>query len=465
MTNTRKVDRIAPEPRKLFGTDGIRGRANDHPMTPEMALQLGRAVAHVFKRTEGSARPRIVIGKDTRLSNYMFETALQAGICSMGVDAVQLGVLPTPGIAFMTTGMRADAGVVISASHNPYDDNGIKFFAADGFKLPDDVESQIEELVATDGLFQHRAHGGDIGRAYRIQDAVGRYSVFLKSTFPRLLDLDGLRVVVDCANGAAYKVAPEVLQELGAEVIPMGTSPDGTNINDGVGALHPDGMARRVRALRADVGIALDGDADRCILCDETGAIVDGDRILLLLARRLKARGQLRHDTVVATVMSNLGLERALAKEGIRMERAQVGDRYVVEAMREKGYNLGGEQSGHLVLTDFATTGDGLLAALQVLAEMAEKRKPLSEVAAGLETVPQVLESVRVARKPPLETVPAIARTIAAAEATLGSAGRVVVRYSGTEKKCRVMLEGDDDGVIRALARDIVDAIVSELGT
>ena len=453
--------------RKLFGTDGIRGRANDEPMTPELALKLGRAVAHVFKRTPHSsgARPRVVIGKDTRLSNYMFETALQAGICSMGVDAVQLGVLPTPGIAFMTTGMRADAGVVISASHNPYDDNGIKFFAEDGFKLPDDVERQIEELLESQVLFDSRAHGADIGRAYRIQDAVGRYSVFLKSSFPRTLDLDGLRVVVDCANGAAYKVAPEVLQELGAEVIPLGTSPDGTNINAGVGALHPEGMAKKVRELRADIGIALDGDADRVILCDAHGEIVDGDGILLVLARRMKARGQLAKDTVVATVMSNLGLERALAKDGIKMERAQVGDRYVVEAMREHGYKLGGEQSGHVVMTDFATTGDGLLAALQVLAVMAETKRPLHEIAVGLSVVPQVLESVRVARKTPLEDVPSIALAIADAEKTLGARGRVVVRYSGTETKCRVMIEGDDDTQIRALAKRIVDAIVRELGT
>ncbi|PKN58842.1 MAG: phosphoglucosamine mutase [Deltaproteobacteria bacterium HGW-Deltaproteobacteria-14] len=453
---------MSQAPRKLFGTDGIRGRANDHPMTPEMALQLGRAVAHVFKGEH--ARPRIVIGKDTRLSNYMFETALQAGICSMGVDAVQLGVLPTPGIAFMTTGMRADAGVVISASHNPYEDNGIKFFAADGFKLPDEVELKIERLMEGSALLSHRALGGDIGRAYRIEDAVGRYVVFLKSTFPKHLDLTGLRIVVDCANGAAYKVAPEVLYELGAEVFAIGTQPNGTNINDGVGALYPQRIAERVKELRADIGIALDGDADRCILCDEQGRIVDGDSILLMLARAMKANGTLAHDTVVATTMSNLGLERALSAIGVRMERAAVGDRYVVERMREGGFNLGGEQSGHLILSDVATTGDGLLAALQVLGLLVAGKEPLSVLSGGLQRVPQTIKSLRVGSKPPLDTLPATSAAIATAERDLANTGRVVVRYSGTESKCRVMLEGDDPRVIDAHASAIAHAIRSEIG-
>jgi phosphoglucosamine mutase len=453
---------VSQAPRKLFGTDGIRGRANDHPMTPEMALQLGRAVAHVFKGEH--ARPRIVIGKDTRLSNYMFETALQAGICSMGVDAVQLGVLPTPGIAFMTTGMRADAGVVISASHNPYEDNGIKFFAADGFKLPDEVELKIERLMEGSALLSHRALGGDIGRAYRIEDAVGRYVVFLKSTFPKHLDLTGLRIVVDCANGAAYKVAPEVLYELGAEVFAIGTQPNGTNINDGVGALYPQRIAERVKELRADIGIALDGDADRCILCDEQGRIVDGDSILLMLARAMKANGTLAHDTVVATTMSNLGLERALSAIGVRMERAAVGDRYVVERMREGGFNLGGEQSGHLILSDVATTGDGLLAALQVLGLLVAGKEPLSVLSGGLQRVPQTIKSLRVGSKPPLDTLPATSAAIATAERDLANTGRVVVRYSGTESKCRVMLEGDDPRVIDAHASAIAHAIRSEIG-
>lgn len=452
------------EQRKLFGTDGIRGRANDYPMTPEMALMLGRAVAHVFRRDHrpDKGRPRIVIGKDTRLSNYMFETALQAGICSMGVDAVQLGVLPTPGIAFMTTGMRADAGVVISASHNPYDDNGIKFFAADGYKLPDDVERQIEDIVHHNDIAAYRAHGADIGRAYRIADAGGRYAVSLKSTLPRNLSLDGLRIVIDCANGAAYKVAPEVLYELGAEVIPLGTSPDGTNINDNIGALHPDIMAKKVREMRADLGIALDGDADRVILCDAEGRIIDGDHILLILARRLKAQGRLPHHTAVATVMSNLGLERALARDGIHMERVQVGDRYVVERMREGGFTLGGEQSGHIVMTDYATTGDGLLAALQVLAAMVEGQASLSSLASGLTHVPQVMLGVRVAKKPPLDSLPSVKSAISLAESQVAD-GRVLVRYSGTEPKCRVMLEGDDEALIRHHCELIAKAIELEL--
>jgi len=450
------------ESRKLFGTDGIRGRANDYPMTPEVALQLGRAIAHVFRRTQ-SSRPRIVIGKDTRLSNYMFETALQAGICSMGVDAVQLGVLPTPGIAFLTAGMRAEAGVVISASHNPYDDNGIKFFAADGFKLPDDLERQIEALLDKNHVADHRAHGADIGRAYRIQDAVGRYAVFLKSTFPRHLALDGLRIVIDCANGAAYKVAPEVLYELGAEVIPLGTAPDGTNINEGVGALYPEVMAKKVRETRADVGIALDGDADRVIMCDAEGRVLDGDHVLMMLARRMKAQSRLAHDTLVATVMSNLGLERALRGLGVRMERVQVGDRYVVERMREGGFVLGGEQSGHIVMTDYASTGDGLMAALQVLAAMAESGRPLSELGSGLEPVPQVLEGVKVTSKPPLESLESVVQAIDDATRAIGD-GRVLVRYSGTEKKCRVMLEGDDAQLLRRHADAIVAAIVKEIG-
>ncbi len=449
------------EQRRLFGTDGIRGRANDFPMTPEVALQLGRAIAHVFRRSQ-SSRPRIVIGKDTRLSNYMFETALQAGICSMGVDAVQLGVLPTPGIAFLTAGMRAEAGVVISASHNPYDDNGIKFFAADGYKLPDELERQIEDLLENGHVSDHRAHGADIGRAYRIQDAVGRYAVFLKSTFPRQLALDGLRVVVDCANGAAYKVAPEVLYELGAEVVPLGTTPDGTNINAS-GALHPEVMAKRVRETRADLGIALDGDADRVIMCDADGTILDGDTLLLMLARRMKAQGRLTHDTVVATVMSNLGLERALRALGIKMERVQVGDRYVVERMREGGFVLGGEQSGHIVMTDYASTGDGLMAALQVLAEVVETRRPLAELARGLEPVPQVLEGVKVTSKPPIESLDGVMAAIAEATRAVGD-GRVLVRYSGTEKKCRVMLEGDDAALLQHHADVIVAAIRREIG-
>jgi phosphoglucosamine mutase len=448
--------------RTLFGTDGIRGQANVHPMTPEVALQLGRAVAHVFRGQH--PHPRIVIGKDTRLSNYMFETAIQAGICSMGVDAVQLGVLPTPGIAFMTSGMRADAGVVISASHNPYDDNGIKFFAADGFKLPDEVEAQIERLVHGGQLDDQRALGRDIGRAYRIHDAGGRYCVFLKSTFPRDLSLMGMKVVVDCGNGAAYKVAPEVLYELGAEVTSLGVSPDGTNINEDCGALHPSRMATAVRERGADLGIALDGDADRVFLSDENGAIVDGDAILGILADHMARLGQLAHGTVVATVMSNLGLERALVSRGLRLERTAVGDRYVVERLKAGGFVLGGEQSGHILMLDHTTTGDGLLTALQVMAIVARTGKPLSELRRIVEPVPQVLRGVMVASKPPLLSLPEVARAIASAEQELGTAGRVLVRYSGTENKCRVMLEGDDGDRIAAMAADIAAAIERAIG-
>ncbi|MDP6945104.1 MAG: phosphoglucosamine mutase [Myxococcota bacterium] len=448
--------------RRLFGTDGIRGRANEHPMTPELALQLGRAVAHVFKGAH--PRPRIVIGKDTRLSNYMFETALQAGVCSMGVDAVQLGVLPTPGIAFLTTGMRADAGIVISASHNPYFDNGIKFFAANGFKLPDRLELEIERLIEGGHLDEHRARGKDIGRAYRLDDAVGRYCVFLKSTFPRHLSLNGLALVTDCAHGAAYKVAPEVLYELGADVTTLGVSPDGVNINDGAGALHPEHMAALVRERGAHAGIALDGDADRVILCDEHGQILDGDTMLAILATHMQAQGVLSNDTVVATTMSNLGLERVLSSHSINLVRTDVGDRYVVERMRQGGFNLGGEQSGHLLMLDHTTTGDGLLIALQVLAISVETGRPLSELASLMERVPQVLQSFAVGAKPALSSLATVQQAISSGEARLADRGRVVVRYSGTEPKCRVMVEGDDDDEITSVAQDIHDAIIEAIG-
>jgi phosphoglucosamine mutase len=448
--------------RRLFGTDGIRGRANEHPMTPELALQLGRAVAHVFKGAH--LRPRIVIGKDTRLSNYMFETALQAGVCSMGVDAVQLGVLPTPGIAFLTSGMRADAGIVISASHNPYYDNGIKFFAADGFKLPDSVEYQVEQLISSGHLDQYRARDKAVGRAYRVEDAVGRYCVFLKSTFPRHLSLNGLRLVTDCAHGAGYKVAPEVLYELGAEVTAIGVSPNGVNINDGAGALHPGEMAKVVVAQGAHAGIALDGDADRVMLCDENGNVLDGDAMLAILATHMHEKGTLAKNTVVATTMSNLGLERALAARGIQLERTAVGDRYVVERMREAGYNLGGEQSGHLVMLSHTTTGDGLLTALQVLAIVAETGKALSELGSVMQRVPQVLRSFAVSAKPDLSSLAKVQAAIRDGDTKLAGTGRIVVRYSGTESKCRVMVEGDNDDVIMSIADSIQSVIVEAIG-
>ncbi len=448
--------------RRLFGTDGIRGRANEHPMTPELAVLLGRALAHVFKSK--TPNPRIVIGKDTRLSNYMFEAALQAGVCSMGVDAVQLGVLPTPGIAFMTSGLRADAGVVISASHNPYDDNGIKFFGGDGFKLPDTVEAQIESLVESKTIEAGRAFGADIGRAYRIEDAWGRYCVYLKSTFPRHLSLAGLKIVVDCANGAAYRVAGEMLYELGAEVILLGNKPNGTNINDGVGALHPQHMAAAVLEHGADLGIAIDGDADRVFLADEAGRLIDGDSILAVLAADQAKKGTLAGGAVVATVMSNLGLERFLKGRDIGLERTDVGDRYVVGHMRTGGYRIGGEQSGHIVLLDHTTTGDGLLTALQVLAVAVDHQLPLSVFSQLVERVPQVLKGVYVTSKPDLTTLPTVMEAISDAETQLGERGRVLVRYSGTERKCRVMLEGDDEAEIEGLANQIVDAVQQVIG-
>jgi phosphoglucosamine mutase len=434
---------------RLFGTDGVRGTANVWPMTAELALQLGQAVAHVFRGGRGTHR--ILIGKDTRLSGYMFEDALAAGICSMGVDVIQVGPMPTPAMAFLTADMRCDAGVMISASHNPYQDNGIKFFAHDGFKLPDDVEARIEGLIASGELEGLRADPEAIGRARRIEDATGRYVVFLKKT----LTLDGLRVVLDCANGAAYKVGPTVLSELGAEVFPIGIEPNGRNINRDCGSLHPERLAAKVLEHRADVGIAVDGDADRVVLVSERGEVVDGDALLALCARHLQERGSLRGGGVVATVMSNLGLERALAEMGLELVRTQVGDRYVVEEMRRSGYNLGGEQSGHVIFLDHNTTGDGLLTALQVLAILRRKERPLSELVQGIERFPQVLLNVAVAEQRPIEELPELVHRIRQVEAELAGRGRVLIRYSGTERKARVMVEGEDEARVRAYADDL----------
>jgi len=444
--------------RKLFGTDGIRGVANQPPMTPEMALSLGRAVARLCHRP--GHKGRILIGKDTRLSGYMFEQAMAAGICSMGADVHFCGPLPTPGIAFLTASMRADAGVVISASHNPYSDNGIKIFASDGFKLPDATEAMLEEWLEQPSPDGPWPDPGAIGRARRIDDARGRYIVFLKNSFPRKLSLDGLRIVVDCAHGAAYRVAPDVLSELGAEVLPLHVSPDGKNINDRCGALHPQAMCQAVVEQHADVGFALDGDADRVLFADEHGKLVDGDAIMALCARRLLARGALHKNTLVATVMSNLGLERALLHMGGRLLRTAVGDRYVVEAMREHDLNLGGEQSGHLIFLDHMTTGDGIIAALQVLTAMLEDRKPLSELASILHPYPQVLLSVQVNRRLPIEDLSPVQSLISQVEDSLGQEGRVLVRYSGTEKKARVMIEGPDVTQIEAYAQEIAAALV-----
>ncbi len=448
--------------RKLFGTDGVRGVANIEPMTTETAMRLGRAVAHLFRRP--GHRGKVVIGKDTRLSGYMFEQAMAAGICSMGTDVLLCGPLPTPGIAFITSSMRADAGVVISASHNPYQDNGIKIFASDGFKLPDAAEARIEELMDSPMLDAERPAAPDVGRAVRIDDARGRYIVFLKNSFPRQQTLDGIKIAVDCAHGAAYRVAPAVFSELGADVIPIGDEPSGKNINEHVGALHPQTMCQVVSDLGAYVGIALDGDADRVIFADEKGHIVDGDAIMALCARRLLRRGELQKNTLVATVMSNLGLERAVKAHGGRLVRTQVGDRYVVEEMRQNGYNLGGEQSGHLVFLDHMTTGDGIIAALQVLAILLEEGKPLSELAKLMERVPQVLLSVKVQNRRPLDELPSVQKLLSEVEQNLGAEGRVLLRYSGTEAKARVMIEGPNESLISRYAQDIASELQRACG-
>jgi phosphoglucosamine mutase len=458
----------SPSTRRLFGTDGVRGVANVYPMTSELALQLGRALAHVVR--SGPHRHRIVIGKDTRLSGYMLEQAIASGICSMGVDVMLTGPLPTPGIAFITESMRADAGVVISASHNPYQDNGIKFFWRDGFKLPDQTELRIEQLVL-DGASPGAAdfHGlrptaNRIGKAKRVDDAIGRYVVFLKSLFPRDLTLDGITVVVDCGHGAAYQVAPAVLEELGARVVALNVSPDGRNINHKCGAVHPEGMARAILRHKAQLGLALDGDADRVILADERGRVVDGDAIMALLGRALLASRQLAKKTVVATVMSNLGLEAALLPVGGKVVRTAVGDRSVVEAMRRHGYNFGGEQSGHLIFLDHVTTGDGVAAALNVLAVMRREGKSLSSLAACFTPFPQVLVNVPVREKRALAELPGVSAAVASAEKALGREGRVLVRASGTENKLRVLVEGPIQKQARALADGIAAEIRRALG-
>jgi phosphoglucosamine mutase len=418
----------------------------------------------------GPHRHRIVVGKDTRLSGYMLEQAIASGICSMGVDVMLTGPLPTPGIAFLTESMRADAGVVISASHNPYQDNGIKFFSREGFKLPDDLEARVERLVLggegkdDDDFRALRPTATRVGKAKRIDDAIGRYVVFLKSLFPKDLTLDGLTVVVDCAHGAAYHVAPAVFEELGAKVIPAGVKPDGTNINEGCGAVHPEGMAKLVQRHGADLGLALDGDADRVILADEQGRIVDGDAIMALVGRDMIRQGTLAKRTVVATVMSNIGLERALAPAKGRVVRTAVGDRYVVEEMRRNGYNFGGEQSGHLIFLDHVTTGDGVAAALNVLAVMQREGRPLSELARCFEPVPQTLVNVAVKEKRPLGDLPAVGKAIAVVERALGTEGRVLVRFSGTENKVRVLVEGPDAKRIRAHAEAIAEELRKALG-
>ena len=446
--------------RKYFGTDGIRGTANGSTMTVEIALKLGRAVATYFKR---SRRPKILVGKDTRLSGYMLEAALIAGITSTGADVILLGPIPTPGIAFLTTSMRADAGIVLSASHNSFEDNGLKVFGDDGFKLPDRVELEIEALMEADpaGLI---VTNEAIGRAKRVEDATGRYVTHLKTMLAAKYDLTGLRIVVDCANGAAYKAAPMLFSELGAEVIPIAISPNGENINFNCGALHPERAAKMVLKTNAHLGVCLDGDADRLILIDEKGQVIDGDAVLLMCAFELQDRGRLHHNTVVSTVMSNMGLERALKKRGIRLERTQVGDRYVVKRMRYRNYNFGGEQSGHLVFLDNGTTGDGLGAAIEVLNLMLSSKKPLSELGHMMKRFPQILLNRKVVSKPPLDTLATVQLAMRNVRNSLGEDGRVVVRYSGTEKKVRVMVEGLDQELIRKSADEIMDAFGVDVG-
>jgi phosphoglucosamine mutase len=439
--------------RKFFGTDGIRGRTNAGAMTAETAMKVGMAAGTYFLR--GDHRHRVVIGKDTRLSGYMVENALVAGFTSVGMDVVQFGPMPTPAVAMLTQSMRADLGVMISASHNPYQDNGIKLFGPDGYKLSDEAEAEIEALLATTITLADAEH---IGRARRVEDAKGRYIHFAKSTFPETLRLDGLKIALDCANGAAYQVAPSALWELGAEVIAVGVTPDGKNINDRCGSTAPGLLQETVVASGADIGIALDGDADRLIIVDEKGRVVDGDQLMALIGSSWARAGKLRGGGVVATVMSNLGLERFLASEGLTLERTGVGDRYVLERMRNGGFNVGGEQSGHIILSDYATTGDGLVAALQVLAELVASRKPASELLHLFDPVPQLLKNVRFSSGKPLDA-PHVQAAIAAAEAELEGAGRLVIRPSGTEPLIRVMAEGDDASVVNRLVDMICEAV------
>jgi phosphoglucosamine mutase len=446
---------------RLFGTDGVRGEANTFPMTVEVMVQLGRALAYLIRN--GPHRHRVVIGKDTRLSGYMLEQALAAGITSMGVDVALTGPLPTPGIANITTSMRADAGAVISASHNPYMDNGVKFFWRDGFKLPDETEGKIEQLISSGEIDHLRPTATKIGRAMRLEDARGRYIVFLKNTFPRELTLEGLTVVVDCANGAAYKTAPAVLEELGARVISLGVEPDGKNINAKCGALYPEALAKAVVKHGAHVGLALDGDADRLIVVDEKGRVVDGDAIMAVCTQELLTRKELKKKTLVTTVMSNMGLERAVAQWGVKTVRTRVGDRYVVEEMRKNGYCFGGEQSGHLIFLDHATTGDGTLAALQLLAVMCRSGKPLSEISRIFEPVPQTLLNVAVKQRRELGELPEVMRAIKDVEEKLGKEGRTLVRFSGTEPKVRILIEGPDAAKNEGYAKQIAEALARSI--
>lgn len=446
---------------RLFGTDGIRGKVNEYPMTPDVVLRIGMAAAHVLRNKRG--RNMILIGKDTRLSGYLIESALTSGICSMGMNVTLVGPLPTPGIAFLTKTLRLDAGIVISASHNPYEDNGIKFFSSEGFKFPDKIEKKIEKLVLDGRLRRNRPKGSEIGKAYRLDDATGRYIEYIKSTLPKGMTFEGMKIVVDCANGAAYRVTPWLLRELGAEVISINDRPDGININVGCGSLHIEGLQRAVRLNKADIGIAHDGDADRTVLCDEKGKMADGDHILGMWAVEMKKGGVLRRDTVVSTVMSNLGLEEYLKENRIKLIRTKVGDRYVAEQMLKGGYNLGGEQSGHIVFLDHNTTGDGPLTAVQVLYLMKKNGIPLSRLTSEIKCYPQVLMNVEVKHKHELRAIPQIERAVKAVEKRLAGTGRVLVRPSGTEPKVRIMLEGRDLKLIKRLCKELTKVIKKAL--
>lgn len=449
-------------PKKIFGTDGVRGRANNTPMTVEIALALGRAAGKIFRTRKG--KHRVVIGKDTRLSCYMFENALIAGLCSMGVDTLMVGPLPTPGVAFITRAYRADAGIVISASHNPFYDNGIKFFSSEGFKLPDSWESEMEELVASQDFEDCLPVDHEVGRNTKIIDADGRYIEYTKATFPRRLSLKTMKIALDCANGASYKVAPLVFRELDAEVFVYGNAPNGLNINDKCGSLHPETIMKAVIDHHADVGIALDGDADRVVMVDENAQIVDGDTILAICARDMFQKGLLRNNKVVATVMSNFGFIKAMEQLGIEVIRSQVGDRYVIQDMLKHEANLGGEQSGHMIFLDHNTTGDGLVCALQVLRIMIETDSKLSDLAAIFKKYPQAVINVKISSKKPLETLTQVKETIAEVEKALGDSGRVLVRYSGTENICRVMVEGPKYKQVQQMALTIASAVQNEIG-
>lgn len=455
---------------ELFGTDGVRGLANIYPMTAEVALRVGRATAHWCRTAKNGGdpppgwRPRILIGKDTRRSCYMLENALTAGICSMGGDVLLLGPMPTPGIAFLTRSMRAKAGLVISASHNPYDDNGIKIFGREGYKIPEEIEQRIESLVLGDELDATRPTGGEIGRAKRIDDARGRYVVFCKSSFPEDLTLNGVKLVLDCAHGATYKVAPEVFWELGADLETIGAKPNGLNINDGAGALYPERLAEKVAEKGAVAGLAFDGDGDRLIVVDEKGTVLTGDHILAICAKAMKAKGSLKNDLVVSTVMSNIGLSIALKEMGISLVRTQVGDRFVLAEMLKLDAKLGGEASGHIIFRNHHTTGDGIIAALQVMAVSLRQGKPLSELTQVMRMYPQKLVNIEVSRRPKIESEPAIVNAIKDAEAELGDEGRVLVRYSGTQPLCRVMAEGPTEALTNQIVDRISDVVRATIG-